>query len=374
MSDHSNRTSRAGSGFSLRHAYAVVMAGGSGTRFWPLSRRKKPKQLLELFGTGTLLEQAVDRIRPIIPPERIYVFTNALIAEEVATLLADVPRNQIVAEPASRNTAPTIGVAAHEIAARDPDGMMVILPADQVITKIARFRRVVKAGLKFAAAEGRSVVLGLKPHRPETGYGYVRLGAASGAVDGEKIYAVKSFEEKPPLAVARRYVLSGSYLWNGGMFIWRASTVLQNFESYQPEMARTLSRIQRGGGIRSTRTMDRLFPSLEKIAIDYALMEKIKNIHAVAADIGWSDVGSWAVAYELQKKNPEANVLPANSLSIGSNGNLVVSPEKLVVTVGIENVVIVETEDALLVAARDSAQDVGKAVQELDRRGLRQLL
>ncbi|MGH9432235.1 MAG: mannose-1-phosphate guanylyltransferase, partial [Terriglobia bacterium] len=264
----------------MEHAYAVIMAGGSGTRFWPLSRKRRPKQLLDLFGSRTLLEQTVDRIGAIIPPQRTYIFTHALLSKEVARLLPDVPRDQIVAEPASRNTAPTIGLAAYEISARDPEGMMVVLPADHVITKPAAFRRVLKAGLKFASVEGRSVVVGLKPHRPETGYGYVRMGAASGELDGQKIFAVKKFEEKPPPATARRYVRSGNYLWNGGMFIWRASTVLRNFARFQPEMARALASIQLGGGIRATRTMNRLFPSLEKISIDYSLMEKVEDIYA----------------------------------------------------------------------------------------------
>lgn len=330
--------------------------------------------MLDLFGPGTLLEQTVDRIRAIIPPERMYVFTHALLLEQVSRLLPDVPREQVVAEPASRNTAPTVGLAAHEIAGRDPNGMMVVLPADHVITKPAEFRRVLKAGLEFASVEGRSVLVGLKPDRPETGYGYIRLGAPSGEVDGEKIFAVREFKEKPAFSAARRYVLSGNYLWNGGMFIWRASTVLQHFESVQPEMARILTSIQHGGGIRSSGTMKRLFLTLEKISIDYALLEKIKDIHAVAADIGWNDVGSWAVAYELNTKDAQANVVPENSLSIHSKGNLVISSGKFVVTVGVENLVIVETEDALLVAARERAQDVGKAVQELDRRGLTKLL
>ncbi|MGH9455990.1 MAG: mannose-1-phosphate guanylyltransferase, partial [Terriglobia bacterium] len=268
MSERSHSIPRTATRLSAGHAYAVIMAGGSGTRFWPLSRKRKPKQLLDLFGPGTLLEQTVDRIRAIIPPERIYVFTHALLLKDVARLLPDVPRGQVVAEPASRNTAPTIGLAAHEIMARDPEGLMVALPADHVITKPAEFRRVLKAGLKFAAVEGRSVIVGLKPHRPETGYGYVRLGATSGELDGEKIFAVRKFEEKPTLTTARRYVRSGNYLWNGGMFIWRASTVLRNFERFQPRMARTLDSIQGGGGIRSSATMNRLFPTMEKISID----------------------------------------------------------------------------------------------------------
>ncbi|MGA3323381.1 MAG: mannose-1-phosphate guanylyltransferase [Terriglobia bacterium] len=356
------------------HAYAVVMAGGSGTRFWPLSRRQHPKQLLELFGHGTLLEQTVARLRPLIPPERIYVYTNELVRREVCRRLPQIPRAQIVAEPASRNTAPTLGVAAHEILRRDPQGLMVVLPADHVIAKPAEFLRVLRAGCVAAGKPGRSVVIGLNPTRPDTGFGYVRVGAQEARIAGQEIYRVKKFTEKPPLPVARRYVASGRYLWNGGMFIWRASTLLGNFAKYQPRMADQLARLAEAGGVRSVRNFRRLFPQFEKISIDYAIMEKISDIHAVAADIGWNDVGSWAVVYSLSAKDNEANVRPERSLCLDSHGNMIVAKRSFVVTVGVQDLVIVETDDALLVCARDHSQDVGKAVQALEKAGLGKLL
>ena len=356
------------------HAYAVVMAGGSGTRFWPLSRRKHPKQLLELFGHGTLLEQAVARLHPLIPPERLYIYTNELIRREVCRRLPMIPRAQIVAEPASRNTAPTLGVAAHEILRRDPDGLMVVLPADHIITKPVEFRRVLRAGCETAEREGRSVVIGLKPTRPDTGFGYVRIGIREARIAGQDIFRVEKFTEKPPLALARRYAASGHYLWNGGMFIWRASTLLDNFAKHQPRMAEQLARLEAAGGIRSAKAFHHLFPQFEKISIDYALMEKISDVHAVAADIGWDDVGSWAVVYALSAKDKEANVRPARSLCLDSRGNMIVAKRKFVVTVGVHDLVIVETDDALLICARDRSQDVGKAVQALEKAGLKQLL
>jgi mannose-1-phosphate guanylyltransferase len=356
------------------HAYAVIMAGGSGTRFWPLSRRKHPKQLLELFGHGTLLEQTVERLQPIIPRERTYIYTNELISNEVCRRLPQVPRAQMVAEPASRNTAPTLGVAAHEIRERDPEGLMVILPADHVIARPAEFLRVLRAGCQTAKPKGKSVVIGLKPTSPETGYGYVRIGAQEGRVAGQNIYPVERFTEKPPLELARRYVASGKYLWNGGMFIWRASTLLENFAEHQPRMADQLAQLAAAGGVRSAKAFRRLFPKFEKISIDFAIMEKIRDIHAVAANIGWNDVGSWEVAYHLLKKDEEANVRPERSLSLDSRGNLIVSKRGFVVTVGIQNLVIVETDDALLVCARERSQDVGKAVQSLEKAGHRALL
>jgi len=359
---------------AFAHAYAVIMAGGSGTRFWPLSRRRHPKQLLEIFGRGTLLEQTEARLRAIIPPERTYIFTNELVKREIVRRHAQIPRRQIVAEPAARNTAPTIGLAAHELLRRDPDAIMVVLPADHVITKPGAFRRVLRAACRFAATEGRSVAVGLKPTRPETGYGYVRLGnpVQDGGTTG--IYAVSKFTEKPPAATAARYLASGNYLWNGGMFIWRASTLIHNLERFQPRMAAGLERIAAEGGIASRQSLRRLFPRLEKISIDYALMEKISEVYAVAADIGWSDVGSWAVAYELNPKDTHGNVRPARSFCLSSRGNMIVSPRKFVVTVGVEHLVIVDSGDALLVASLDRSQDVGKAVQELERQGATEML
>lgn len=356
------------------HAYAVIMAGGSGTRFWPLSRRRHPKQLLELFGRGTLLEQTVERLRPLIPLERIYIYTNETVWRDVCRLLPQIPRAQIVAEPASRNTAPTLGVAAHEIWRRDPAGLMVVLPADHVISKPREYHRVLRAGCDVASADGRSVLIGLKPTRPETGYGYISLGKAETPVSGQQVFKVVKFTEKPPLAVARRYVASGRYLWNGGMFIWRASTLLQNFERFQPQMARIMEQIAEAGGVRSAKSFRKLFPQFEKISIDFAIMEKISDVHAVAADIGWNDVGSWAVVYDLSAKDGEKNVRPARSLSLDSSGNIVVAKRSFVVTIGVQNLVIVETDDALLVCARDQSQEVGKAVQALDKAGMEELL
>ncbi|MGD0222105.1 MAG: sugar phosphate nucleotidyltransferase [Terriglobia bacterium] len=355
-------------------AYAVVMAGGSGTRFWPLSRRKHPKQLLELFGRGTLLEQTVTRLHPIIPPERIYIYTNEIIWREVCRRLPQIPRAQIVAEPASRNTAPTLGVAAHEICRRDPQGLMLVLPADHTITKSAEFLRVLRAGCETAQMEGRSVVIGLKPTRPDTGFGYVRVGAHEARVAGQGIYQVEKFTEKPKLSVARRYVASGKFLWNGGMFIWRASTLLENFAQHQPRMADQLARLAAAGGAQSKKTFRRLFPQFEKISIDFAIMEKIRDIHAVAADIGWNDVGSWAVVYDLSTKDNEANVRPERSLCLDSRGNMIVAKRSFVMTVGVQDLVIVETDDAILVTARDRSQEVGKAVQALEKAGLGKLL
>ena len=359
------------------HAYAVILAGGSGTRFWPLSRKRHPKQLLELFGRGTLLEQTVARIRQVIPADRTYVFTSQLVRSAIVRRLPQIPRQQIIAEPAARNTAPAIGLAAHEILRRDAGGLMVVLPSDHVIAKPAAFRRVLRTGCRFATTEGRTVVVGLRPERPETGYGYVRLGTPAGQSESEKVFRVLRFTEKPPAEVAAQYVASGEYLWNGGMFVWRASTLVRNLERFQPKMAAGLARIAKAGGpVKKgwAKVLRKLYPRLEKISVDYALMEKISEVYAVAADIGWSDVGSWAAAYELNPKDREMNVRPSRSLAMRAAGNLIVSSKKFVAAVGVRDLVIVETEDALLVSSLAHSQDVGKAVAEMERRGLKHLL
>lgn len=357
-----------------RHVYVVIMAGGSGTRFWPLSRRKRPKQLLDLFGGTTLLEQTVNRAEKIVTPEQIYVLTNSLVRSHIGQLLQDIPHHQIVAEPAQRNTAPTIGLAAHEILRRDPQGIMVVLPADHVVRKPGTFRNALKVGCRWAATEGRSVVLGIKPTRPETGYGYIHLGRRERNPGSERLFRVEKFIEKPALDVARRYVASKRYLWNSGTFIWRASTLLENLQRFQPAMAAGLEQIAAAGGIDNPQVLKRLFPRLKKISIDYALMEKLDSVFAVTADIGWSDVGSWAVAYDLSAKDRHGNVMPANSICLDSRGNMIVGSRKFLVTVGVEDLVIVEARDALLVCTRAQSQKVGEAVQELERRGKKSLL
>jgi mannose-1-phosphate guanylyltransferase len=356
------------------HVFALILAGGSGTRFWPLSRRARPKQLLRLFGNESLLQQAVGRIRGLVAPEQTYVFTNAAIRAAVQNELPDVPSAQIVAEPASRNTAPAIGLAAYEMARRDPESIMMVLPSDHIVAKPGAFRQTLARACRVAAQPGRSVVVGIKPTRPETGFGYIRLGTPQRNGNGAGIFRVLAFTEKPPAALAKRYFRSGKYLWNGGMFIWRTATLIANLERYQPAMAAAIRRIVEEGGIGSPQILARLYPRLENISIDYALMEKVDDIFAVSADVGWSDVGSWAAAYELSRKDRQGNVPPPSGCLLDSQENMIVSEKKFTAAVGVQGLVIVETDDALLVCAKEKSQQVGKVVRELERRKLMKLL
>ncbi len=365
---------QSGSRVDSEHVFAVILAGGSGTRFWPLSRRARPKQLLDFWGGPSLLAQTARRIQGLISPERTYVVTNSLIHESVRRNLADVPAVQILAEPASRNTAPAIGLAAFEIARRDPEAIMVVLPSDHFITKPGVFRQAVTAACELACNEPVSVVIGITPSRPETGYGYIRLAQQVARRGRLAVYAVRKFTEKPGAAAARRYVQSGQYLWNAGLFIWRASTVIRHLERFQPRMAATLRRISDAGGIRAVRELNRFYPRLDNISIDYALMEKIPAIYAVAADLGWSDVGSWAAVFDLSRKDADGNSRSGPGLSIDSRRNMVYAPEKFVALVGVENLVIVESHDALLVCSQDRSQDVGKVARELESRRMTPLI
>src|SRR5215472_6652180 len=347
------------------HAYAVILAGGSGTRFWPASRRERPKQLLEgVFGAGTLLERTAERIQALIPPERTFVFTNTLLREKIAALLPRIPPRQIIAEPAARNTAPSLGLAAQEVLRLDPEGMMVVLPSDHLIAKPAVFRRAIGAALRWAWTEGRSLLIGLKPTSAHTGFGYIRRRDLAAHLEGQKIYRVQSFKEKPSAALAAKYAASGDYLWNGGMFVWRASTLLENLRRFKPELARGLERIAQAGGAQSAKTLARVYPKLEKISIDYAVAEKADHVYVVAADLGWSDVGSWSEVYALRPKDAQGNVRPRRSFCLDAEGNLIVA-DKFVTAVGVRNLIIVDTPDAIVVTDRSRAQDIGKAVAEM---------
>ena len=349
------------------------MAGGRGTRFWPRSREKKPKHLLDIVSKRTIIQETVDRIKSLIEPANILVVTGKKHARELIKQLPEIPAQNIIIEPVGKNTAACIGLAALHIQKKVPDAVMVVLPSDHAIGDYRKYLEVISAAAKVAEQEGGLVTIGIKPSGPQTGFGYIEQGQSLRNVSGKKVFRVKSIREKPDLQKARKFVQSGKFYWNSGMFIWKASTLLENFQRFQPEMAIQLRQIADAGGVRS-RAFRRLYPRLQKISIDYALMEKVSNIYAVPADIGWNDVGSWAVVYELSPQDPEKNVRPRASLSLDSHGNMVFSPKKLVVTVGVQDLIVVETDDALLVCARDRSQDVGRAVQELDRLGRRDLL
>ena len=369
-------------------AHAVILAGGRGTRFWPRSRTRTPKQLLNIVGEQTMIQQTVSRLSPLYPASRVWVVTNDEQAAEVRRQLPPVPARHILAEPVGRNTAAAIGLAAvHLLHAASPDALMAVLPADHVITQAERYRRIVRAALEVAARPqpGPLVCLGIPPTRPDTGFGYIESARSSagriGRVRGQSVLAVRRFTEKPPLPTARRYVASGRYLWNAGMFFWRVSTFLALLERLLPKTHAALLRLADTIGTpRYGAALRRIYPQLENISVDYAILEPASRdprrspVLVLPAAIGWSDIGSWAAVYELLAAKAGENVSAGRLLALDASGNFLWSPHKLIAAVGIRDLVVVETDDALLICPRDRAQDVGRVVKELESQKAHKLL
>ncbi len=341
------------------------MAGGRGTRFWPRSRRARAKQVLRVLGERSLIQQTWDRLRPLLPSERFWVITNAALRDEIVRQLPEAPPGQIIAEPAARNTAPCIGLAARILLAQDPDAVMGVFPADHVITRPAVFRRLVRQAYR-AALRDQLVVLGIRPRGPETGYGYIEFAGAR----------VRRFHEKPDAATARRYVRSGQFYWNSGMFVWKAAVIDAALRRYLPRAAGALDRIpDRPGGVKFDTSLRTAYPRCDDISIDYAVMEKADNVAGIRCpEFGWNDVGSWNAVYQLLPHDRHGNVGRTQALFHRSAGNYVDAPGKFVALVGVDDVMVVETDDALLVGRRDRAQEVSEVVQALQKQGLEDLL
>ena len=354
------------------HRYGLIMAGGRGTRFWPRSRKRNSKQVLRFFGDRTLIQQTGDRLSPVIPAENFWVITNELLQDEIRNQLPEIPKEQVIAEPAQRNTAPCIALAAQVFYGLDPEAVMGVFPADHLILKEARFRTFVKAA--FRAAEANDiVVLGVQPRWAETGYGYVEFpkNTLAGRMEARP---VTSFREKPDARTAKRFIERGHFYWNAGMFFWRAATVLELMRHHQPKTATLLAGLPAFGSRQFKRKLAEVYPLCENISIDYAIAEKAGNVAGIAMDdIGWNDVGSWDAVYELGDKDPDANVSRGDLIAQESRGNFI-DAAKTVALVGVENLIVVETPDALLITTRSKAQDVSKLVKTLEAKGREELL
>ncbi|MFL6450340.1 MAG: mannose-1-phosphate guanylyltransferase [Bryobacteraceae bacterium] len=352
--------------------YALIMAGGRGTRFWPRSRKRSAKQVLRFFGERSLIQQAADRLEGVIAPENIWVLTNDFLQAEIRKQLPQVPKAQIIAEPSQQNTAPCIGLAAKILTDADPNAVIGVFPADHLIAKEARFRKFVKAAYK-AAEKSEVVVLGIQPRWAETGYGYIEFprGVMPGATEPS---LVSSFREKPDEKTAKKFVNAGNFFWNAGMFFWKTSTVLELMRRHQPKTATLLASLPAFESRKFTSKLAEVYPLCENISVDYALIEKTKDVSGIALDdVGWNDVGSWEAVYDLAAKDKDGNASGGEIFIEASKGNYV-SAAKPVALVGVENLVIVDTPDALLIANRSRSQDVSKIVKTLDAQKREELL
>jgi mannose-1-phosphate guanylyltransferase len=362
--------------------YPVILAGGRGTRFWPLSRKRRAKQLLALDGRKTMLQQTVSRLLPIAPVKRFWVIANDDLRAAIGRQLPRLNRKQIIAEPVGRNTAPAIGLAAFILLRIDPDAVLGLFPSDHVIGDHNRYLKVLEQGIHLAASGENIVVLGIRPTRAETGYGYIEAGAPS--EDGR--LRVRRFTEKPDAVQAAEFVNAGNYFWNSGMFLWSARTLADALREHLPESASLLEQIARSFGTRAfSSTCRRLYPKCENISIDYAVLEprsskgeQASHIYCIPAEFGWNDLGSWNALHEHHTRKSPAegrNLIAGQGVfTLDASGNYIHAPGKFVAAVGVSNLVVIETEDALLVTTRERAQDVGKIVKYLDEKKLHELV
>jgi len=359
----------------------VILAGGRGTRFWPLSRRRCAKQLLPLDGKRTMIQQTLERLLPVAPAKRVWVITNEDLRPAIVRQLPKLDKRQVVAEPVGRNTAPAVGLAAFLLLRSDPGAVIGLFPSDHVIRDDQAYRKNIERAVEIAASGENIVVLGIKPTRAETGYGYIEAGAAS---DRGALH-VRRFTEKPDAARAAQFVAAGNYYWNSGMFLWSAQTLANALREHLPNTAVILDKIAAAYGTRKFETTFRKhYPKCDNISVDYALLEPrsakgegASNIYCIPSEFEWNDLGSWTALYEHRAGKEGADsgniLVDDGAFALDASGNYIHAPGKFVAAVGVKDLVVVDTGDALLITTRDRAQDVGKVVKYLDEKKLTKL-
>ena len=349
--------------------YAVIMAGGSGTRFWPQSTKALPKQFLNLFGEGTMIQNTAERVKKLIPQERVLVVTNDRYVDIVKDQLPSVPEENIVGEPVAKNTAPCVAIAAEMLYQNDPDAVMVVLPADHHIEDPDEFNEILRAAIQKAEEGEHLVTIGIQPTRPETGFGYINSdNSLEENIYGKKVHPVKAFTEKPNEKVAKEFFDSGNYYWNSGMFIWTAKSVLNEIQKQLPGMYALVEKAgNRLYGKKHSESIDEFYHACESISIDYGIMENAESVFVIPGSFGWNDVGSWTAVHELGKKDENGNVLNARHVvsSETENSYALSDSGKLIALVGLDDVAVVETDDAILVCKLDKAQNVKDIVEQL---------
>lgn len=354
--------------------YSVIMAGGVGKRFWPRSRNERPKQLLNIIDDRSMLRLTVDRLLEKSDPDSIFVVTNHKQAELIKEEIPELPEANLLLEPFGKNTAPAIALAALHIQQLDPDGIMGVFPADHLIMKENIFFSDLEKAVQAVEEKKCLVTFGIEPNRPATGYGYIQYDAKKQLVEN-KVYKVKTFAEKPNLNTANRFLKSGDFLWNSGMFIWKAKTILQQMKGHMPELYDSIMAIKESmNSADYEQVVEREWKTLRSESIDYGVMEKAGNVYVVRGEFFWSDLGSWASVYELADKDKQDNVIQGRALMLDSSGNYVYSPNRFVATVGLDDMIIINTEDVTLVVERESSEDVKNLVDALKKNGMKDYL
>ena len=364
----------------------VILAGGSGTRFWPRSRRARAKQVLSLQGERTMIQETLARLEPLAAVSDAWVITNSWLRDVIVEQLPKIPAKQVLAEPCARNTAPACALAAFLLERVAPETVLGVFPSDHVVANTKRFAEVIAAGVKLAAAGANIVVLGVKPTRAETGYGYIEQGAVTdGGADGVRVHRVKRFREKPNAETAEQFLAAGNFAWNSGIFLWSAKTLTAAVREHMPEMAVVLEKIAAAYGTNEfEQVFAREYVKCENISVDYAILERQSakgdghsNIYCLPGDFGWNDLGSWASLHEHLRDVEEDNVMDGDTtglFAIEASGNYVYAPGKTVALLGVEGLVVVETDDALLITTRERSQDVSKIVRAVHESGREDLI
>jgi mannose-1-phosphate guanylyltransferase len=349
--------------------YAVILAGGSGTRLWPLSRRSRSKQSLKLVGERTMFQHSVDRLTPLFQPEQICVVTREDQSVLLSSQIPELPSSNFISEPVGRGTAPAMGLAAIHLRERDPEAIMAVLTADHYITSTEQFRRVLEAAC-LVAQDGHLVTLGIKPASPSTGFGYIQQGECLGPVHDFPVFRVERFTEKPALDVARQMVTSVEYSWNSGMFVWRVDRILEEFQNQMPDLYAQLMEVEAAlGRLDYKDILLRVWNRVAEQTIDYGVMEHAADVVVIPVDIGWTDVGSWASLAELLSPDQDGNIFVGPHNEIDTHNTFVFGGKRLVATIGVQDIVIVDSEDALLVCAKKREQEVREIVERLKENG-----
>ncbi len=347
------------------HRYCVIMCGGIGSRFWPYSRTDRPKQFIDFFGTGrSLLQMSYDRISPLVPKENIIIVTNSHYAPLVKEQLPELNDDQILLEPARRNTAPCIAWAAYHIAARDTQASMIVTPSDHLITRDAEFEKSIRLGFNFVEKHDALLTLGIKPTRPETGYGYIQIGRPV----EDDVLKVKTFTEKPDIDLAKVFVESGEFFWNSGIFLWSVKSILEALHNYTPDLTSTFDNgLATFGTPEENAFIQREFPGCVNISIDYAVMERASNVYVECVNFGWSDLGTWSALYDNSPKNRDSNVVQnCQVLAYNSSGNIFAVPgDKLVVVNGLHDYIVADAGDVLLVCPKSEEQHIKQYVNDV---------